>query len=268
MLVTRWQVTPSVCPHIHGATGAAPASLWMHERGSGSRRHPPDELHLYPVVGTPLHYPPEWFRYRCYLGCPAAIWSLGVLLYEMVCGVLPFWHCKDIISGQLSFQCQVSLECQHLIRWCLCMYACNRPSLEDVFNHPWLQTSPAPGDSCPAPAQPEPAAGKVSQGCLLGECGVCGVWAFWEVGYFGRDLGFWKVRMDVLGLRWMFWGCGGFLETLRFWGLVFLGTVVGFAESCWFRGFWEFCEVGCLLGDWVFWRDFCSYWGGCEDWFL
>ncbi|KAM4637435.1 LOW QUALITY PROTEIN: serine/threonine-protein kinase pim-1-like, partial [Amazona ochrocephala] len=29
MLVTRWQVTPSVCPHIHGAIGAAPASPLM-----------------------------------------------------------------------------------------------------------------------------------------------------------------------------------------------------------------------------------------------
>ncbi|KAM4644005.1 serine/threonine-protein kinase pim-1-like isoform 2-T2 [Amazona ochrocephala] len=160
MLVTRRQVTPSVCPHIHGATGAAPASPRMHERGSGRRWHPPDELYLYPVVGTPLYYPPEWFRYRLYLGRPAAIWSLGVLLYEMVCGVLPFRRCKDIISGQLSFQRQVSLECQHLIRWCLCMYACNRPSLEDVFNHSWLQISPAPGESCPPPVQPEPAAGK------------------------------------------------------------------------------------------------------------
>ncbi|KAM9515479.1 serine/threonine-protein kinase pim-1-like [Guaruba guarouba] len=138
VLVTRWQLTPSVCPHVHGATGAAPASLGMRGRGSGSRRHPPDELCLYPVVGTPLYYPPEWFNYHCYLGRPAAIWSLGVLLYEMVCGVLPFRCCKDIIGGQLFFQRQVSAECQHLIRWCLSMRACDRPSLEDVLNHPWL----------------------------------------------------------------------------------------------------------------------------------
>ncbi|KAM9501969.1 LOW QUALITY PROTEIN: serine/threonine-protein kinase pim-1-like [Guaruba guarouba] len=146
VLVTRWQLTPSVCPHVHGATGAAPASLGMRGRGSGSRRHPPDELCLYPVVGTPLYYPPEWFNYHCYLGRPAAIWSLGVLLYEMVCGVLPFRCCKDIIGGQLFFQRQVSAECQHLIRWCLSMRACDRPSLEDVFNHPWLQT-PLPRDT-------------------------------------------------------------------------------------------------------------------------
>ncbi|KAM9515896.1 serine/threonine-protein kinase pim-1-like [Guaruba guarouba] len=113
--------------------------------------------------GTPLYYPPEWFRDHCYLGRPAAIWSLGVLLYEMVCGVPPFRCRKDIIGGQLFFQRQVSVECQHLIRWCLSMRACDRPSLEDVFNHPWLQTSPAPGDSCPPPAQPEPAAGQLGQ---------------------------------------------------------------------------------------------------------
>ncbi|XP_033930095.1 LOW QUALITY PROTEIN: serine/threonine-protein kinase pim-1-like [Melopsittacus undulatus] len=90
--------------------------------------------------GTPLYYPPEWFLYHCYHGRPAAIWSLGVLLYEMVCGVLPFRCCKDITSGQLFFKRQISVECQQLIRWCLNMKAWARPSLEDVFNHPWLQT--------------------------------------------------------------------------------------------------------------------------------
>lgn len=33
----------------------------------------------------------------------------------------------------------LSPECQHLIRWCLSMDPAHRPSLEDLFEHPWLQ---------------------------------------------------------------------------------------------------------------------------------
>ena len=108
MLVTRWPVPLSVspCPGGHRCSSSSPGMLGG---GSGNRRHPPDDLCLYPVVGTPLYYPPEWFQYHCYHGLPAAIWSLGVLLYEMVCGVIPFRCCKDIIGGQLFFQRQISV---------------------------------------------------------------------------------------------------------------------------------------------------------------
>ncbi|NXD27232.1 PIM1 kinase, partial [Spelaeornis formosus] len=91
----------------------------------------------------PEYSPPEWFLFGHYHGLPATIWSLGILLYELVCGQLPFDTSEDIVHGQLSFIAQVfwflSAECQHLTRRCLCMDPADRPSLEEVFEHSWLQ---------------------------------------------------------------------------------------------------------------------------------
>ncbi|XP_068034603.1 LOW QUALITY PROTEIN: serine/threonine-protein kinase pim-1-like [Anomalospiza imberbis] len=91
------------------------------------------------MSGTPEYCPPEWILFGCYHGQPATIWSLGILLYDLVCGDLPFHTNRDIVQGQLFFPPRVSQECQHLIRWCLSMEPADRPSLEDLFEHSWLQ---------------------------------------------------------------------------------------------------------------------------------
>ncbi|XP_063003949.1 LOW QUALITY PROTEIN: serine/threonine-protein kinase pim-1-like [Melospiza melodia melodia] len=91
------------------------------------------------MSGTPEYSPPEWILFGCYHGQPATIWSLGILLYELVCEHLPFHTNKDIVWSQLFFLRFLSAECQHFIRWCLCMDPTDRPSLEDLFEHSWLQ---------------------------------------------------------------------------------------------------------------------------------
>ncbi|NXR32159.1 PIM1 kinase, partial [Zosterops hypoxanthus] len=94
-----------------------------------------DERHLY-SVGTRSYSPPEWTRFGWYYGKPATVWSLGILLHQMVCGEHPFRRGQNI-----SWDHQLSLP-QRLSQggsWCLSMLDMERPSLEDLFCDPWMQ---------------------------------------------------------------------------------------------------------------------------------
>ncbi|XP_039909612.1 serine/threonine-protein kinase pim-1-like [Hirundo rustica] len=91
-------------------------------------------------AGTPSYSPPEWTHFGWYYGKPATIWSLGILLHQMVCGEHPFRKGQNISwDHQLLLPERLSQECQDLIRRCLTMLDVDRPSLEDIFCDPWMQ---------------------------------------------------------------------------------------------------------------------------------
>ncbi|XP_063038261.1 serine/threonine-protein kinase pim-1-like [Melospiza melodia melodia] len=93
-------------------------------------------------AGTLSYSPPEWNDFGWYHGEAATVWSLGILLHQMVCGEHPFRRGQNLSWGQLPQR--LSQECKDVIRWCLSVNSLDRPTLEDLFCDPWMWDIPLP----------------------------------------------------------------------------------------------------------------------------
>jgi serine/threonine protein kinase len=91
--------------------------------------------------GTRVYSPPEWIRLHRYHGRPATVWALGILLFDMVCGDIPFEHDEQIVKASIHFKGKLSAEVKDLIQKCLSVKPQDRPSISDVLSHAWVQAS-------------------------------------------------------------------------------------------------------------------------------
>ncbi|CAO3659926.1 unnamed protein product [Rhizopus stolonifer] len=98
------------------------------------------------IAGGSLPYAaPEQVKSPKAIGCPSTdIWSLGVLLYAMVTGRLPFSDDYEprlqqkILTGEYDLPDSVSVELQDLIKHCLCLDSHERYDIRQVMVSPWL----------------------------------------------------------------------------------------------------------------------------------
>ncbi|MDP2435943.1 MAG: protein kinase [archaeon] len=107
--------------------------------------------------GTLSYLAPEMIDGSGYFGPEVDMWSLGVLLYYLLVGVLPFDGSCDSDTEALILQAQpyipafLSAQAALLLRSLLCL-AKQRVTSSEILSHPWFMKAPV--ESAVAPPSP------------------------------------------------------------------------------------------------------------------
>ncbi len=114
----------------------------------GFARTAEPDLRLDTFCGSFAYAAPEIIVGDEYIGTAADIWSMGIVLFAMVCGKLPF---KDTDARTLLSQVSQGLSygsiepsplCKDLLSKILVFSPIERPSAEQILKHSWMKQDP------------------------------------------------------------------------------------------------------------------------------
>ncbi|XP_070544950.1 maternal embryonic leucine zipper kinase-like isoform X2 [Ptychodera flava] len=103
--------------------------------------------HLETCCGSPAYAAPELISGREYLGAEADVWSMGVLLYALLCGFLPFdddniaFLYRKIQQGKYEEPAWLSDSSRDIIRQMLQTNPKKRIAVHELLDHPWVVKS-------------------------------------------------------------------------------------------------------------------------------
>lgn len=99
---------------------------------------------LHTTCGTPNYVAPEVLADNGYDGPAADTWSIGVILYVLLAGFLPFDEqtmaalFRKIGKADYSYPTWFSDEVKHLLDRILVVSPTDRWSLDQIMTHPWV----------------------------------------------------------------------------------------------------------------------------------
>jgi MAP/microtubule affinity-regulating kinase len=94
--------------------------------------------------GSPPYAAPELFQGKKYDGPEVDVWSLGVILYTLVSGSLPFdgQNLKElrerVLRGKYRIPFYMSTDCENLLKKFLVLNPTKRATLENIMKDKWM----------------------------------------------------------------------------------------------------------------------------------
>ncbi|XP_041035212.1 MAP/microtubule affinity-regulating kinase 4 isoform X6 [Carcharodon carcharias] len=111
--------------------------------------------------GSPPYAAPELFQGKKYDGPEVDIWSLGVILYTLVSGSLPFdgQNLKElrerVLRGKYRVPFYMSTDCENILKRFLVLNPAKRGTLEQIMKDKWINVG-CDGEELRPYVEPEP----------------------------------------------------------------------------------------------------------------